>query len=129
MESTGRARRNFLTLILSSGVLALLWRFFTPRLPVQPVRATLSPAQIPVDGALVLRRARIAVIREADDIYALDLTCTHLGCTVTVTPQGLVCPCHGSRFDRKGQVMTGPADRPLRRLTLEENNGRLVVLG
>lgn len=129
MESTGRARRNFLTLILSCGVLALLWRFFTPRLPVQPVRATLSPAQIPVDGALVLRRARIAVIREADDIYALDLTCTHLGCTVTVTPQGLVCPCHGSRFDRKGQVMTGPADRPLRRLTLEENNGRLVVLG
>lgn len=130
MEKPDRARRRVLsTLILGSGALALLWRYFRPQLAEQPVRASLAGAEVPPDGALVLPRARVAVMREGEALYALDLTCTHLGCTVTVTPQGLVCPCHGSRFDRRGEVVTGPADRPLRRLALEERAGSLVVLG
>jgi Rieske Fe-S protein len=69
------------------------------------------------------------LVREEEDFYALDLTCTHLGCTVTVTPTELVCPCHGSRFDRQGTVLQGPAERPLRRLEVRIEGERWVVTG
>jgi Rieske Fe-S protein len=52
----------------------------------------------------------------ADGGYAaLSPICTHLGCTVDVQGAQLVCPCHGSTYDRSGSVLRGPAERPLRR--------------
>jgi Rieske Fe-S protein len=41
--------------------------------------------------------------------------CTHGDCAVDYVPQQalLECPCHGSRFDEEGQVLRGPATRPL----------------
>jgi Rieske Fe-S protein len=64
-----------------------------------------------------------------DGPYALSLVCTHLGCTVTVSSREMACPCHGSRFDRQGRVLNGPADRPLKRLPVEERYGMIEVLG
>ena len=46
---------------------------------------------------------------------ALSPTCTHLGCTVDIEGERLVCPCHGSTYDRTGAVLQGPAERPLAR--------------
>ena len=42
--------------------------------------------------------------------------CTHLGCeTKWNTAEGTVdCPCHGSRFDRNGHILYGPAARDMR---------------
>ncbi|MGD0612378.1 MAG: Rieske (2Fe-2S) protein [Anaerolineales bacterium] len=54
-----------------------------------------------------------------DGFTALSLICTHLGCTVASQPEGLVCPCHGSRFDLDGKVIHGPANQPLNRLRVE----------
>jgi len=58
-----------------------------------------------------------------DPIYVLALgnrrfaavspICTHLGCTVEIEQARLVCPCHGSNYDREGRVLRGPAQRPL----------------
>ncbi|HEU0300071.1 MAG TPA: ubiquinol-cytochrome c reductase iron-sulfur subunit, partial [Longimicrobium sp.] len=45
----------------------------------------------------------------------LSPVCTHLGCTVNIEGALLVCPCHGSTYDRSGAVLRGPAERPLRR--------------
>ena len=41
--------------------------------------------------------------------------CTHGSCDVVydVAARELVCPCHGSRFAETGEVLEGPADRPL----------------
>ena len=44
---------------------------------------------------------------------ALSLVCTHLGCTVEQAGEGFKCPCHGSRYDAQGQVLQGPALKPL----------------
>lgn len=130
MEATGRKRRKFLlSLILGLGGLGLLARFFRPRLPQTPARLDVPRQEVPPHGALVYRQARVALVREEEDFYALDLTCTHLGCTVTVTPTELVCPCHGSRFDRQGAVLQGPAERPLRRLEVRIEGERWVVTG
>ena len=88
-----------------------------------------SRVDIPVQGALVYREARIAVMRTGNDVYALSLVCSHLGCTVSVTERGLSCPCHGSEFDRQGRVLKGPADRALQRFVVEERAGTIEVLG
>lgn len=130
MEESGRKRRHFIaTLIAIGGGLFFLGRFFQPRRQSAPTRLDVPRAEVPADGALVYARSRVALMRDGKGIQALDLTCTHLGCTVTVTPTELVCPCHGSRFDRQGRVLEGPAQRPLRQLTLEEREDRWVVTG
>jgi cytochrome b6-f complex iron-sulfur subunit len=84
-------------------------------------------ADVPAEGALVLPQHRVAVVREGSDFLALDLTCTHLGCTVKATEQGFSCPCHGSRFGRGGEVTKGPAPRALQRLGLERRDGIIRI--
>lgn len=49
---------------------------------------------------------------------ALSPTCTHQGCTVDISGSLLVCPCHGSTYDRQGRVLRGPAERALRQYPL-----------
>jgi Rieske Fe-S protein len=44
---------------------------------------------------------------------ALSPTCTHLGCTVRKEPAFFRCPCHGSTYTLEGNVVRGPAERPL----------------
>ncbi len=131
MENVPQSRRTFITtlaLLLAGG--ALLRRYLTPVLPPRrQALARVPVGDVPADGALVLAAERIALLREGEQIYALNLVCTHLGCTVTVSGSGLSCPCHGSRFDRQGRVLKGPADRPLGRFKVEEREGMVEVLG
>jgi cytochrome b6-f complex iron-sulfur subunit len=130
MDRVGRTRRRFIqavALIVPSAV--LLWRFLTPRVSHKRPLLRVARADVPNGGALVFRKSRVAIIRQDNDIYALSLACTHLGCSVNVTPTELVCPCHGSTFDRRGEVVKGPADRPLERLAVEKRGNRVVVLG
>lgn len=128
MEKFCRARRRtFKTLILAA-IGWPLWRFLTPETHADKPVMTVARASIPPDGGLVFRQSRVAVLRAGDEIYALNLTCTHLGCTVSVTPSGLVCPCHGSTFSRTGEVLRGPATRPLERLAVRLEGENVVVL-
>lgn len=46
---------------------------------------------------------------------AVSPICTHRGCTVDIAGEHLVCPCHGSTYDREGAVLEGPAPRALER--------------
>jgi Rieske Fe-S protein len=65
---------------------------------------------------------------EEGQYAALSPICTHLGCTVNIEGPRLVCPCHGSTYDRTGQVLRGPAEHPLRRLPTEvTGDGELVI--
>lgn len=130
MEPTRHTRRSFIaTLITLPLLLAGLWRFLTPRGVKKQTILQVAQADIPTGAALVFRQERVAVMREGDSFIALSLVCTHLGCTVSVTTEGMVCPCHGSRFDRMGKVLSGPADKSLVRLTVARNGTDLLVQG
>lgn len=41
--------------------------------------------------------------------------CPHMGCPLTWNPEEAVyeCPCHGSRFDSQGRLLTGPSQTDL----------------
>lgn len=82
---------------------------------------------VPMNGALVVPENRLAVVQTSGSFHALDLTCTHLGCTVLATPKGFQCPCHGSRFDPEGRVLKGPAKDRLRPLRIESSGEMLLV--
>ncbi len=108
---------------------ALLRRYLTPRVPQRRrVLLAVAAADIPFQGTLVYRELQLALLRDEGGYYALSLLCTHLGCIVNVTPEHFSCPCHGSHFDRRGNVLKGPADRPLRRLAVEQREGMIEVL-
>ena len=58
----------------------------------------------------------VAAYRDEDGVVTLrSATCTHMGCHVAWNPAERTwdCPCHGSRFTPRGQVIAGPAEAPL----------------
>jgi quinol---cytochrome c reductase iron-sulfur subunit len=73
-----------------------------------------------------------------EGILAFSKICTHAGCAIalyrtplyepTSQPPGLACPCHYSVFDTRtgGDVVSGPAGRPLPQLPLEIGADRVL---
>jgi cytochrome b6-f complex iron-sulfur subunit len=89
-----------------------------------------TAADYPRDGIYDrFARHRFFVLRRAGQITAVSAVCTHRNCTVQrESDEGLVCPCHGARFDGEGRVTAGPATHDLPRLRITEDaGGRLFV--
>lgn len=81
-----------------------------------------SEDEIPRGGGAVIRRGlkRVAVHRDLEGrLHERSAACPHLGCVVDWNSVDGTwdCPCHGSRFDRFGSVMNGPANRDLGKIT------------
>ena len=66
--------------------------------------------------------SRLAVYKdESGNIHAVNPACTHIKCEVAWnnTEKSWDCPCHGSRFDIDGKVLTAPARKNLEQVNVE----------
>jgi len=71
---------------------------------------------------------RVALWREGGRFLALSLVCPHQACLVVREAGGFVCPCHGARFGSRGELIQGPAEKPMTELTTHvDEQGRLMV--
>lgn len=74
---------------------------------------------------------RILIVRNsATEYLALSMSCTHENNEVAPPVNGTItCPFHGSQFDLKGDVKTGPAASPLKRYqaTFDDSTKKLTV--
>ncbi len=68
-----------------------------------------------VDSVTRIEPARAYIVRTDQGLLAMWQRCTHLGCAVPweQARDEFHCPCHGSLFSPVGEVIDGPAPRPL----------------
>jgi len=70
----------------------------------------------------------VCVYRFTEKEYsALLMKCTHQGNELTVYGDKLHCAAHGSEFDKKGIVTTGPSVQPLRTFPVHIENNQLKI--
>lgn len=95
------------------------------RVPLPAVGLT-----VPATGQL-LAPLPLAITRVTETkVVAVSRICTHEGCTVNLPAASLLtldCPCHGSRFEVTGQVVNGPAARPLASFPTVIDGNQVVV--
>jgi glycine/D-amino acid oxidase-like deaminating enzyme/nitrite reductase/ring-hydroxylating ferredoxin subunit len=77
-----------------------------------------TAAEMASGTGAILRRGlnKVAAYRdEAGVLHVRSAVCPHLGCIVAwnASEQTWDCPCHGSRFDKLGGVLNGPANSEL----------------
>jgi len=90
------------------------------------VATTLSAA----GGWALVTASKVLIVNMGNDTYnALTSVCTHSQCdrNWTFSNNLFTCTCHGSRFDRQGAVVTGPATQALRTYSTSINNSVLTV--
>lgn len=80
-----------------------------------------APAELAAGEAAIVRVGghKAAAYRdEQGNLSVCSAICPHLFCTVAWNPAERTwdCPCHGSRFQPNGEVLSGPAEEPLKPL-------------
>ncbi|MGH7495340.1 MAG: ubiquinol-cytochrome c reductase iron-sulfur subunit [bacterium] len=71
----------------------------------------------------------VILFRRNGELIAFSAVCTHLGCTVAFLPEDEVfeCPCHGGEYDLDGNVLDGPPPKPLPRLKVRVEGGKVLI--
>ncbi|MBM6614756.1 FAD-dependent oxidoreductase [Desemzia sp. RIT804] len=75
---------------------------------------------MPDEGGLVeIHGEKVGAYRDAQSqLHQVSPVCTHLGCTLNWNDaeRSWDCACHGSRFSYRGEILEGPAVKPLKQL-------------
>jgi cytochrome b6-f complex iron-sulfur subunit len=86
---------------------------------------------VPEVGAAPYRNqgGKFFIINNEDGALAVYWKCVHLGCTVPWNEEAdqWICPCHGSIYNRFGEVVGGPAPRPLDLMPMTIEGSNVIV--
>ena len=139
IEEAGLDRRQFFikvglgsVALAAVGTGAFAYQFLSPNVLYEPspVVNAGKPDRYPADSVTLDPQTGIFIVNSPQGFFALQATCTHLGCLTAWKPElGIIaCPCHGSKFKRDGTKIEGPAPRPLPWLhTWLSDEGDLMV--
>jgi cytochrome b6-f complex iron-sulfur subunit len=76
------------------------------------------------------KQYKVIVARENGKLYVMTDICTHRGGHLNIAPTGdhFICPLHHAQFDDAGNVIKGPAKKPLIRYGVSaDDKGNLTV--
>lgn len=131
------SRRDFLGLaslgaVILSGLTALggILRFSKPNVHYEEsMQFKIGTSDnYPVGLVKKLEDKKVYIFSNPEGLHAISSICTHLGCLVAITEAGFQCPCHGSKYNRDGKVIAGPAPRDLPWLEISQRvDGSLMV--
>ena len=115
-----------------TGAAVFGYEFLSPNVLYEPspIVDAGKPDQYPLGSVTQDLQSGIYVVHGPEGIYAMSAVCTHLGCLTAWNPDlGIVaCPCHGSKFNKDGVKIEGPAPRPLPWLHMWlSDDGNLMV--
>lgn len=81
------------------------------------------------EAPVYVRTAQTYLTDIEGETVGLWQRCPHLGCRVSwcASSREFECACHGSFFNRAGEVRTGPAPRGMDRFTVTVNDGVVEV--
>ena len=139
-EGHGVSRRSFLRLGTAAGLAAAgvpLVSSCGKELPkVKSGKAIIAEKKLKPNSAVVFADAktevpRVVVRLASGDLVMYSAVCTHKGCTVgyKADEQHLVCPCHNSTYSPlSGDVVSGPADKPLAKLSVKIKEGKVLYV-
>ncbi|HVA88816.1 MAG TPA: Rieske (2Fe-2S) protein [Chloroflexota bacterium] len=71
------------------------------------------------------------LLNDSGRLRAVSAICTHMGCRLKPDQAAgeLHCLCHGSRFNRRGDVLSGMAPSPLPEIAIRMEGGLVYALG
>jgi cytochrome b6-f complex iron-sulfur subunit len=134
------SRREFLGVGLVVSLTALfgqagiaLFEFFKPRIVPGAFGGIVTAGQVDEfePGTVSHILSGRCYISRLDDggFLALWQRCTHLGCTIPWREEDgqFNCPCHSSLFDTVGEVLSGPAPRPMDLFPIEIIENEILV--
>jgi len=133
MKETRRSfiRKGAAIFALAAGALAVftLLRQLVPRMIGQKKRVKVGKSNtFPVDTFTYIDEHKIYIYRDHEGVKAVSAICTHLGCILEIDEDGFLCPCHGSSYNRSGEVLSGPAPRALSWYQVSKApDGQLVI--
>jgi len=139
MAGPSIGRRDFLNEISAAalgitglGGMVVSLRYISPNVLFEPPSRFRvgMPEDYPVNSVSFLREQQIYVVRTAEGFTALSAVCTHPGCITELRAADnlIACPCHGSKFNRNGVKVAGPAPQPLPHLSVQlAPDGQIVV--
>ncbi|MCC6176808.1 MAG: ubiquinol-cytochrome c reductase iron-sulfur subunit [Chloroflexi bacterium] len=95
-------------------------------------------ADLKVGDVKLVQEGKCYVSRVPEGVLALWWKCPHLGCTVpwkaddpsmdSLEAKGRFnCPCHGSIYDRWGNIISGPAPRPMDIFPVAIRDGKIMI--
>ena len=112
---------------MASALAVVAGRFSASRVQVTIAGSPLAN----VGGAALVESTAgvFLVARTSESAFsAVEAVCTHEGCTINgADGTTYVCPCHGSRYNRNGQVLAGPAKASLRQFTTTFTDGVVTI--
>ena len=118
--------------IAAAGTAVFGYQFLSPNVLYEPspIVDAGKPDRYPPDSVTMDPQTAIYVVRTGEGFFALSAICTHLGCLTAYKPDlGIIaCPCHGSKFNKDGVKIEGPAPRPLPWLRMWlSDDGNLMI--
>lgn len=143
LEAVSNTRRRFMNAVLGLfgfisviGVVYPVSMFLWPQqrkargTEVKSIKIPLS--DVPIGEAKFVRflnKATVIIHANEQELVALSAVCTHLGCIVKWRDgkKELFCPCHGGRFDTKGNVLGGPPPTPLALFSTRIEDGYIII--